>query len=75
LVCNDGFADAAHEVDEIVHIVYAEQMCTGGFFGGNVVDVGARETESSCRGRAADCALAVWVYGGKVVGVGGVAQV
>ena len=58
-----------------MHVVYAEQMCTGCFFGGNVMDVGACETESAFVGRTADCAFAIRVYGGKVVGVGGVAEV
>jgi hypothetical protein len=74
-ICNNGFPYPSHQVKQIVHIVYTQQMCTCSFLGSNVMDVSASESQSALRGRTADCAFAVWLYGGKVGGVGGVAEV
>lgn len=62
-ICNNSFPDPPHQVEQIMHIVYTQQMRACSFLGGNVMDVGACETQAAGRHGAADSAFAVWVYG------------
>lgn len=50
-------------------------MRSGGFLAGDMVDESARDAEAAVFGRGAARAGAGRVYGGEIVGVGGVAEV
>ena len=58
-----------------MYVVYTQQMCTCSFFCCDMVNVGARETQTAVRRRSTDGAFAVWVHSAEVICVGGVAEI
>lgn len=74
-IVQDSFACQPHQIQLIVYVVHCQQMRASSLLGGDMIDVGAGDSQTSLCGRSAASALAAVFDWAKVLGIHGVAEV